>query len=110
MRKRKYVKHPRMSIYAASRKKEVAAHWKGGVVFIGGRKFIYAPGHPNATFNKRYVVESRLVMSEHLQRPLLPNEIVHHKNGEVNDNRIDNLVLVTRKEHNVIHKFLCGHK
>jgi hypothetical protein len=44
--------------------------------------YIYAvvPDHPNRTKNN-YVLEHRVVMENELGRLLLPNEIVHHKDG-----------------------------
>ena len=66
--------------------------WKGGKIINGGYVYIYLPRHPNAT-KQGYVCEHRLVMENHLKRFLLPKEVVHHINGDIMDNRLENLKL-----------------
>jgi hypothetical protein len=70
-----------------------SACWKGGRhKDSNGYVLLYSPKHPNK-FGGNRVFEHRAIMEMHLGRTLSPIEVVHHINGVINDNRIENLML-----------------
>ena len=77
--------------------------WKGGIMFDKNRKLILSPEHPSPDFLKKYCYEYRLIMEKHLGRYLTKDEIIHHIDGDVTNNKIENLEVMTRGEHCRLH-------
>jgi hypothetical protein len=67
-----------------------------------GYRYIYNPTHPNAS-KDGYVMEHTLAMEKRIGRYLKDYEVVHHINKIRTDNRIENLQLMSFKEHASLH-------
>jgi hypothetical protein len=75
----------------------------GYLISGDGYRLVYNPKHP-FTNKKGYVREHRLVMEKYLGRYLKPEEVVHHKDGNRLNNKINNLLLFkNHKEHRLYH-------
>jgi hypothetical protein len=79
--------------------------WRGGrTIDKDGYVLIFKPDYPGPKRIKCYVLEHRWKIEQKIGRLLAPGEIVHHKNNIKSDNRIKNLKLMTKKDHDNLHR------
>ena len=99
-------KHRGKIVSAESRKKMAMSHKDGGIGFkkkrTDGYICVYFPDHPKST-KDGYIMAHVLVMECLIGRWLHDDEVVHHKNKQRDDNRKENLQLMTFKEHASFH-------
>lgn len=72
--------------------KEKSRLWKGGRRTDKGYVYVYDPSHPKSKSNG-YILEHRVIMENIIGRPLLPEENVHHIDGDKTNNNPNNLEL-----------------
>lgn len=78
--------------------------WKGGrFVTQAGYVLVKAEGHLRASSNHGYVFEHILVYERYHSCCLLPRAVIHHINGNKQDNRPENLELMSNSGHTTHH-------
>ena len=81
--------------FSIERKREGNPNWKGGVCYREGRVFIL--------INGEYVRRAVVILESKLNRKLKTTEVVHHINEIKDDDRPENLQVMTNAEHTKYH-------
>lgn len=73
-----------------------SVNWKGGRVSDGH-------GYIKVMENGKYRLEHRMIIEKHIGRKLDKLEHVHHINGIKDDNRLANLIVLSKSDHHSLH-------
>jgi hypothetical protein len=76
-----------------------------GDTYIDSRGYVCVKTTHYQKYNYRHL--HRVVIEKHIGRPLTRGEIVHHIDGNKNNNDISNLALLTSAQHNVINHVIA---
>jgi len=80
--------------------------WKGGIARRSDGSILQLrPGHPYANA-AGYVYLHRIIVEESLGRHLTGEEVVHHLNGDKEDNRLENLMVLSQAQHMRLHAII----
>jgi hypothetical protein len=83
--------------------------WKGGQrIDEDGYIRTYAPGHPWPR-RSGYVFEHVRIMELAIGRRLEPGETVHHRDGDRQNNAVENLEILKRGDHSRLHRLKDAH-
>lgn len=91
------------AISGYAREGESGSNWKGGRKKNKSGYVLVLDRENPMSDCKGYVLEHRKVMGEHIGRALIESEKIHHINGIKDDNRIENLVIISESEHTILH-------
>jgi len=78
-------------------------NWKGGINYYGKYAKIVLP-------NGIYLNEHRYLMEKFLGRKLKSDEVVHHINRIRSDNRLENLIVMSKSAHSTYHNLAINKK
>jgi len=107
--KRKFCSKECYRNYMIGRKRNIDIAGSKNPNYKGGRRadkdgyiLVMEPTHPDRRYHG-YVLEHRLFVEQYLKLRLTKNDIVHHKNGIRSDNRLINLDLLSKSDHDNLH-------
>lgn len=79
-------------------------NWNGGVYYSHGYKKVKVRNPETGLATDKYKGEHQVIVEESIGRQLVKGELVHHIDGQRDNNLIDNLYLCSgHKEHKQIH-------